>query len=176
MYEKEKVTEELKELQVKIQNNETKEEFNNKLRVELYKQKYELTSKYKEKSIENNIESKTNKSLSKNILNLSNIVLNYEKDRKKAKIELELIKKENDKLRHELNINTQKLDKIIHKVFRSFQTHNKNDILKCLCDIYDKHINDHFILERNKKLIDRKIILELVKLMFRVNSLRIQML
>jgi hypothetical protein len=63
MYEKEKVTEELKELQIKIQNNETKEKFNNKLRVELYKQKYELTSKYKEKSIENNIESKTNKSL-----------------------------------------------------------------------------------------------------------------
>ena len=161
MYEKEKVTEELKELQVKIQNNEIKEEFNNKLRVELYKQKYELTSKFKEKSIENNIESKANKSLSKNILNISNIVLNYEKDRKKAKIELELIKKENDKLRHELNLNTQKLDKIIQKIFRSFQAHNKNDILKCLCEIYDKHINDNFILERNKKLLDRRIILEL---------------
>ena len=161
MYEKEKVTEELKELQAKVQNNEIKEGFNNKLRVELYKHKYELTSKFKEKSIENNIESKTNKSLSKNILNISNIVLNYEKDRKKAKIELELIKKENDKLRHELNINTQKLDKIIQKIFRSFQAHNKNDILKCLCEIYDKHINDNFILERNKKLLDRRIILEL---------------
>ena len=161
MYEKEKVTEELKELQAKVQNNEIKEGFNNKLRVELYKHKYELTSKFKEKSIENNIESKTNKNLSKNILNISNIVLNYEKDRKKAKIELELIKKENDKLRHELNLNTQKLDKIIQKIFRSFQAHNKNDILKCLCEIYDKHINDNFILERNKKLLDRRIILEL---------------
>lgn len=161
MYEKEKVTEQFKELQVKIQNNEINEDFNNKLRIELYKQKYELTSKFKEKSIENNIESKTNKSLSKSILNISNIVLNFEKDRKKAKIELELIKKENDKLRHELNINTQKLDKVIQKVFRSFQTHNKSDIIRCLCDIYNKYVNDNFILERNKKLLDRRIILEL---------------
>jgi len=161
MYEKEKVTEEFKELLVKTQNNEIKEDFNNKLRVELYKQKYELTSKFKEKSIESNIESKNNKNLSKKILNISNIVLNYEKDRKKAKNDLELIKKENDKLRHDLNVNTQKLDKIIQKIFRSFQTHNKNDILRCLCDIYDKHINEDFILERNKKLLDRRIILEL---------------
>ena len=161
LYDKEKVTEEFKELQKKMQNNETSQIFNNKLRVELYKQKYELTSKYKETTIENNIEAKTNKSLSKNIINLTNVVLSYEKDKNKTLFNAELIKKENEKLRTELNIKTQKLDNIVYKVFRSFQTHNKSEILRCLCDIYKKYVTNTFITQREKKLIDKKIILEL---------------
>ena len=161
LYEKEKVTEEFKELQRKMQNNETSQVFNNKLRVELYKQKYELTTKFKEKTIENNAEAKINKSLSKNIINLTNVVLNYEKDRNKALYNLELAKKENDKLRTELNITTQNLEKIIHKIYTSFETHNKSEILKCLCDIYNKYVTDDFVTQREKKLLDKKIVLEL---------------
>ena len=161
LYDKEKITEEFKELQKQMQNNETNQIFNNKLRVELYKQKYELTAKYKETTLENNNEAKTNKALSKNIINLTNVVLSYEKDKKKTLLNLEIAKNINDKLRTELNISSQNLDNIIHKVFRSFQTHNKSEILRCLCDIYKKYVTDDFITQREKKLIDKKIVLEL---------------
>jgi hypothetical protein len=161
LFEKEKITEEFQNLQKKMQNNETNQMFNNKLRVELYKQKYELTSKFKETIIENNIEASTNKSLTKNIINLTNVVLNYEKDKNKALFNGEIIKKENDRLRKELYMKQQNLDIIIHKVFRSFQTHNKNEILRCLCESYKKYVTNTFITERETKLIDKKIILEL---------------
>ena len=159
--EKEKITEEFKDLQKELQNNETNQIFNNKLRVELYKQKYELTSKFMETTLENNMEAKENKSLTKNIINLTGAVLSYEKDKKRTLNNLEIAKIENDKLRTELNITTQKLDNVIHKVFRSFETHNKNEIYRCITDIYKKYVTNDFISKREKKLIDKKIILEL---------------
>ena len=148
-------------MQKKLQNNETNQIFNNKLRVELYKQKYELTSKFKETTLENNTEAKENKSLTKNIINLTGTVLSYEKDKKRTLNNLEIAKIENNKLRTELNIATQKLDNVIHKVFRSFETHNKNEIFRCITDIYKKYVTNDFISKREKKLIDKKIILEL---------------
>ena len=160
-YEKEKITEEFKDLQYKMQEDDKNFENKKKLRIELYKQKFELTSKYKETAIENNMEGANNKSLSKNIINLSNNVFASVRDKNKALSKLEIIKKDNERLRAEVNINNQKLDNIIQKIFRSFQTNNKNEVVKCLCEIYKSHVNEDFITKREKKLLDKKVILEL---------------
>ena len=136
VYDKEIVTDKFQNLQKIVQNKEINENFSNKLRVELYKQNFELSSKYQEKTEENEKFQKKSKTLQKNIMNVINQVFGYEKERTKALTSLEIEKKENDRLHHELNLVTQKFDKIIHKIFQSFQTHNKNDILKCICDIY----------------------------------------
>ena len=161
LYAKEKVTEEFKNLQYKIQQYEHDYEFKKKLRIELYKQKYELTSKFKETAIENNIEGLNNKSLSKNIINLTNKVFSSVKDKNKALSKLDLVKKDNERLRTEVNINYQKLDRIIQKIFRSFQTNNKSEVVKCLVEIYKANVNEDFISKREKKLLDKNVILEL---------------
>ena len=160
-YNKEKVIEEFKNLQYKIQQDDSNYEIKKKLRIELYRQKYELTSKYKETAIENNVEGDNNKSLSKNIINLTNKVFSTVRDKKKSISKLEKIKKDNERLRTEVNINYQKLDKIIQKIFRSFQTNNKNEVVKCLCEIYKIYVNEDFITKREKKLVDKKVILEI---------------
>ena len=171
LYDKEKITDEFKELLEKMQKKETNEEFNNKLRVELYKQKYEFSSKFNEKSIENKLQSKANKSLAKNINNLTNIVISYDKERSKALFNLEITKKENDRLRQELNISTQNLDIILQKIFQSFQTHSKGEIIKCLYNIYKKYVTESFIIERQKKLLDKNIVVELES---QINTLEAQ--
>ena len=161
IYEKEKVIEEFKDLQHKMQKEDSNSELKRKLRIDLYKQKYEFTSIFKETAIENSNEGKNNKSLSKNIINLTNKVFNTVKDKKKALAQLELVKKENERLRTEVNINYQKLDKIIQKIFQSFQTNSKNEVVKCLCEIYKAHVNEDFIKKREKKLVNKNVIIEL---------------
>ena len=159
--EKEQTTEEFKNLQYTIQENEAGFQNKKKLRIELYKQKYELMSKYNEKAIDNNIEGDNNKSLSKNIINLTNKVFSSIKDKNKMLSKNELIKKDNERLRTEVNINNQKLEEIILKIFQCFQTNSKGEVIKCLCDIYKMYVNDEFLLKREKKLVDKKIIIEL---------------
>ena len=161
VYEKEKVIEEFKELQHKMQEGHKNFDKKKNLRIELYKQKFELTSKYKGTAIENNNEGDINKSLSKNIINLTNKVFSTVRDKNEVINQLELVKKENEKLRSEVNINHQKLEKIIQKIFQSFQTNIKNEVVKCLCEIYKENVNEDFIIKREKKLLDKKIILEL---------------
>ena len=160
-YEKENTTEEFKNLQFTIQENEAGFQNKKKLRIELYKQKYELMSKYNSKAIDNNIEGDNNKSLSKNIINLTNKVFSSIKDKNKTLSKNELIKKDNERLRTEVNINNQKLEEIILKIFQCFQTNSKGEVVKCLCDIYKMYVNDEFITKREKKLVDKKIIIEL---------------
>ena len=144
-YEKENTTEEFKNLQFTIQENEAGFQNKKKLRIELYKQKYELMSKYNSKAIDNNIEGDNNKSLSKNIINLTNKVFSSIKDKNKTLSKNELIKKDNERLRTEVNINNQKLEEIILKIFQCFQTNSKGEVVKCLCDIYKVYVNDEFI-------------------------------
>ena len=160
-YQKEKVVEEFKHLQYKLQEDDTQYEYKKKLRINLYRQKYELTSKYKGVAINNNIEETNNKSLSKNIINITNKVFSSVKDKNKALSKMDIIKRDNDRLRTEVNIGHQKLDKIIHKIFRSFQTNNRNEVVKCLCEIYKDYVNEDFLKKREKKLLDKKVILEL---------------
>ena len=160
-YEKEKVVEEFKNLQYKLQEDDTQYEYKKKLRIDLYHQKNELTSQYKRTAIKNNIEGDNNKSLSKNIINLTNKVFASVKDKNKALTKMDIIKKDNERLRSEVNIGHQKLDKIIQKIFRSFQTNNRNEVVKCLCEIYKNYVDEDFIKKREKKLLDKKIILEL---------------
>ena len=160
-YEKENTTEEFKNLQFTIQENEAGFQNKKKLRIELYKQKYELMSKYNSKAIDNNIEGDNNKSLSKNIINLTNKVFSSIKDKNKTLSKNELIKKDNERLRTEVNINNQKLEEIILKIFQCFQSNSKGEVVKCLCDIYKMYVNDEFITKREKKLVDKKIIIEL---------------
>ena len=126
-YEKENTTEEFKNLQFTIQENEAGFQNKKKLRIELYKQKYELMSKYNSKAIDNNIEGDNNKSLSKNIINLTNKVFSSIKDKNKTLSKNELIKKDNERLRTEVNINNQKLEEIILKIFQCFQTNSKGE-------------------------------------------------
>ena len=171
IYEKEKAIEEFKALQSKLQEDDVTNEFNQKLRVELYKQKYELITQYKTTAIENKNEEINNKSLSKNIINLTNHVFATVRDKNKVMSELEKVKNDNERLRSEVNINFQKLDNIIQKIFRSFQTNIKGDVVKCLCEIYKIYVNDDFIKRREKKLIDKKVILELEK---QINTLEEQ--
>ena len=160
-YEKEKVVEEFKNLQYKLQEDDTQYEYKKKLRIDLYHQKYELTSKYKGIAINNNIEGNNNKSLSKNIINLTNKVFSCVKDKNKALTKMDIIKKDNERLRSEVNIAHQKLDNLIQKIFRSFQTNNRNEVVKCLCEIYKNYVDEDFIKKREKKLLDKKVILEL---------------
>ena len=160
-YEREKAAEEFKNLQFTIQDNESGFQFKKKMRIELYKQKYELISKYNEIAIDNNIEGDNNKSLSKNIINLTNKVFSSITDKNRTISKMELIKKENEKLRTEVNINNQKLEEIIQKIFQCFQTNSKSEVVKCLCDIYKMYVNEDFIIKREKKLLDKKIIMEL---------------
>ena len=43
------------------------------------------------------------------------------------------------------------MDKIIQKIFQNFQTNSKNEVVKCLCEIYKAHVNEDFIKKREKK-------------------------
>ena len=54
----------------------------------LYEIEKYITSKFKETAIENNIEGINNKSLSKNIINLTNKVFSTVKDKKKALLDI----------------------------------------------------------------------------------------
>ena len=161
VYDKEIVTDKFQNLQQIVQNKEIYENFSNKLRVELYRQNFELSSKYHEKTVENEIYQKKSKKLQKNVMNVINEVFGYEKERTKALTNLEIEKKENGRLHHEFNLAKEKFDKIIHQIYQSFQTHNKNDILKCICDIYKKYVTEDFKDDIQNKLLDKKIILEL---------------
>ena len=159
--EKEHVIEEFKDLQNKIQNYDSNYELKKKLRIDLYKQKYEFTSIFNETAIENSIEGNNNKSLSKNIINLTNKVFSTVRDKNRALSQIELVKKENERLRTEVNVNHQKLDKIIRKIYQSFQTNSKNEVVKCLCEIYKSYVNDDFVKKREKKLLNKNVIIEL---------------
>ena len=153
IFEKEHVIEEFKDLQNKIQNYDSNYELKKKLRIDLYKQKYEFTSIFNETAIENSIEGNNNKSLSKNIINLTNKVFSTVRDKNRALSQIELVKKENERLRTEVNVNHQKLDKIIRKIYQSFQTNSKNEVVKCLCEIYKSYVNDDFVKKREKKIL-----------------------
>ena len=94
---------------------------------------------------------------------------NIEKERNKLEILINNLKIENEELRHKYNIFQGSFDKILYEIFKSVQTNNKNEVYRCVSNIYKMYINDDFIEKIKKNQLNLNIQEELE---FQINSLQ----
>ena len=148
------------ELKKMMEQKEISDKFSENIRKELYKVNDKINNKYKDILIDYNKEKENNKLLEKNISSVNTKVLQFEGDKEKAYISLDEIKKENMKLRTRTNNINRLFNDVILKIYKSFQTKNKNDIYKCACEIYRLFHTDEYNNTIKKRTLENNILSE----------------
>ena len=154
--EKEKLVMRLNEYEKLLQEKEKLGGFTNKLKNELYRKNIEVTAKCKKYESENEFFISKTKKMEKSISNTVIQVQNNEREKDQLKLMIEGLKEENEKMRQKTNIIQSEFDDVLIKIYESFQTNNKNEIYRCICEIYRKYLTEQFLekMNRNKLIID----------------------
>ena len=143
-----------------IENRKITSEFEEKLRIELYKKNTEINKKYKEIKEEYNNQKNSNKLLQSNINSVTTKAMIIEDGRGKAHLALSATEKENVNLKKKSNQLKNLLEEIIAKVYKSLQTINKNEVYKCGCELYKLFLTDEYKNTINKSTLDMDILYE----------------
>ena len=167
--EREDYIKKAKELEKKIQEIEKIEKYSHKLKNEMYKKNVEISLMARKTEIQNEEYLSENKKLINTMNKTMTQIENIEKERNKLEILINNLKIENEELRHKYNIFQGSFDKILYEIFKSVQTNNKNEVYRCVSNIYKMYINDDFIEKIKKNQLNLNIQEELE---FQINSLQ----
>mgnify|MGYP002625949573 CR=1 FL=1 len=152
--------EKIVELKKIIEKRKITSEFEEKLRIELYKKNVEINKKYQEIKKEYNIQKDNNRLLEFNINSVNTKAMIIEDGRGKAHLALSAAEKENIKLKKKSNQLKNLLEEILAKVYKSLQTINKNEVYKCGCELYKLFLTDEYKNTINRTSLDMDILYE----------------
>ena len=152
--------EKISELKQILEYNKITNNYEEKLRKELYKKNAEINNKYKEVKEQYDSQRDRNKLLERNINQVNTKALVIEDDRDKAYLALSVNEKENIKLKKKSKQLNNLLDEIISKVYKSLQTINKNEVYKCANDLYRLFLTEEYKNTINKNSLDVDILYE----------------
>ena len=156
--DKSELSDKIVELKKIMERKEITDKFSDNLRKELFKRNTEINNKYKEILNDYQNQKESNRLIERNINAVNTKVLLIEGDKEKAHIALDECKKENIKLKRKtLNINRLFSD-VISKVYKSFQSKNKNDVYKCACEIYRLFLTDEYENTIKKNTLESNIL------------------
>ena len=161
--EKEEIKKKLKEIESMLQEKSKLAGFSSKLKNELYIKNVEIMSKYNKQQNENaelrKISKTTEKQLDNNIK-----LLNDKKDEVyKKETLLEEYKNKYEKERHNAKLLEKDLDNLLQKIYDTFQTNDKNIILKNIKKIYNTYLTADQIKKINNSKLNDNIRDELTK-------------
>ena len=161
--EKESIKKKLKEIESNLQEKSKLAGFSSKLKNELYIKNVEIMSRYNKQQNENvelkRISKNTEKQLDNNIK-----LLNNKKDEvAKKENQLEEYKNKYEKERHNMKLLEKDLDNLLQKIYDTFQTNDKNMILKNIKKIYNTYITEDQIRKINNAKLNENIKDELTK-------------
>ena len=148
------------ELKKIIENKKLTNEFEEKLRKELYKKNTEINNKYKEIIKEYNIQKNKNRILERNINKVNTKALLIEDGRGKAHLALSANERENIRLKRKSKHLKNLLEEIVAKVYKSLQSINKNEVYKCACELYRLFLTDEYKNTIKKNTLDIDILYE----------------
>ena len=161
--EKETIKKRLKEIESNLQEKSKLAGFSSKLKNELYIKNVEIMSKFNKQQNENAELKKISKNTEKQLDNNIKLLNDKKEEVTKKENQLEEYKNKYEKERHNMKLLEKDLDNLLQKIYDTFQTNDKNIILKNIKKIYNTYITEDQIRKINNSKLNENIKDELTK-------------
>ena len=161
--EKEEIKKKLKEIESNLQEKNKLAGFSSKLKNELYIKNVEIMSKFNKQQNENVELKKISKNTEKQLDNNIKLLKDKKDEVIKKENQLEEYKNKYEKERHNMKLLEKDLDNLLQKIYDTFQTNDKNIILKNIKKIYNTYITEEQIKKINNSKLNENIKDELTK-------------
>ena len=161
--EKETIKKKLKEIESNLQEKRKLAGFSSKLKNELYIKNVEIMAKFNKQQNENVELKKISKNTEKQLDNNIKLLNDKKEEVSKKESQLEEYKNKYEKERHNMKLLEKDLDNLLQKIYDTFQTNDKNTILKNIKKIYNTYITDEQIRKINNSKLNENIKDELTK-------------
>ena len=158
--EKQNLTEKISEIKDIIAEKNNIENFSGSFRKELYKRNQKLLNTYKNISNENKSQKDSNKTLEKNMISVNGKVLICESDKDKALIALDIFRQDNLDLSEKIDKCNRLFNDVIARVYRSFESKNKKEIIKCAYEIYRLFLTEEYQNTVKKGSLEKNLLSE----------------
>ena len=139
--EKETLTKKMTELEQNLQEKMKLEGFSNQLKNELYKKNFELNSKFNDELTTKEELKDSTRVLEKQLEETILLLINREKEMNKMKLTIDELKRKWDEQRHETNIIKKDYDNLLHKIYDTCQSNDKNTMISGIREIYRKYLS-----------------------------------
>ena len=161
--EKEEIKKKLKEIESMLQEKSKLAGFSSKLKNELYIKNVEIMSKFNKQQNENAELRKISKNTEKQLDNNIKLLNNKKEEVNKKETKLEEYKNKYERERHNVKLLEKDLDNLLQKIYDTFQTNDKNIILKGIKKIYNTYLTADQIRKINNSKLNENIRDELTK-------------
>ena len=161
--EKEEIKKKLKEIESMLQEKTKLAGFSSKLKNELYIKNVEIMSKFNKQQNENVELKKISKNTEKQLDNNIKLLNDKKEEVSKKESQLEEYKNKYERERHNVKLLEKDLDNLLQKIYDTFQTNDKNIILKGIKKIYNTYLTADQIRKINNSKLNENIRDELTK-------------
>ena len=161
--EKEEIKKKLKEIESMLQEKSKLAGFSSKLKNELYIKNVEIMSKFNKQQNENAELRKISKNTEKQLDNNIKLLNDKKEEVNKKETQLEEYKNKYERERHNVKLLEKDLDNLLQKIYDTFQTNDKNIILKGIKKIYNTYLTADQIRKINNSKLNENIKDELTK-------------
>ena len=161
--EKKDLDKKLKESEEILQEKSKLAGFSSKLKNELYIKNVEIMSKFNKQQNENAELRKISKNTEKQLDNNIKLLNDKKEEVNKKETQLEEYKNKYERERHNVKLLEKDLDNLLQKIYDTFQTNDKNIILKGIKKIYNTYLTADQIRKINSSKLNENIRDELTK-------------
>ena len=161
--EKEEIKKKLKEIESMLQEKSKLAGFSSKLKNELYIKNVEIMSKFNKQQNENAELRKISKNTEKQLDNNIKLLNDKKEEVSKKETQLEEYKNKYERERHNVKLLEKDLDNLLQQIYDTFQTNDKNLILKSIKKIYNTYLTADQIRKINNAKLNENIRDELTK-------------
>ena len=161
--EKEEIKKKLKEIESMLQEKSKLAGFSSKLKNELYIKNVEIMSKFNKQQNENAELRKISKNTEKQLDNNIKLLNDKKEEVSKKESQLEEYKNKYERERHNVKLLEKDLDNLLQQIYDTFQTNDKNLILKSIKKIYNTYLTADQIRKINNAKLNENIRDELTK-------------
>ena len=161
--EKEEIKKKLKEIESNLQEKSKLASFSSKLKNELYIKNIEIMSKFNKQQNENSELKKISKNTEKQLDNNIKLLNDKKEEVYKKENQLDEYKYKYERERHNAKLLEKDLDGLLQQIYDTFQTNDKNLILKNIKKIYNTYITSDQIRKINNAKLNDNIRDELTK-------------
>ena len=162
-FEKEDIKKKLKEIESMLQEKSKLAGFSSKLKNELYIKNVEIMSKFNKQQNENVELRKISRITEKQLDNNIKLLNDKKNEVTKKEDQLEEYKKKYESERHNVKLLEKELDNLLQKIYDTFQTNDKNIILKNITKIYKSYLTNEQIRKIDSSKLSENIRDELTK-------------
>ena len=161
--EKEELKKKLKESEGSLQEKSKLAGFSSKLRNQLYLKNVEIMSKFNKQQIENGELKEMSKNIEKELDENIHLLQNREKEIKKNQLLLEEYKDKYERERHNAKLLEKDFDNLLQKIYDTFQSNDKNQIIKGIRKIYNIYLTSDVVQKIDSSKLNVNIRDELTK-------------